>query len=89
VGALRIEFELARAANAEFRLRNVAGGTVATVPAGHRDAGVASFAWDAPGAASHRGAGGAGSRGVPPGVYFLSLVVDGVETDRTRIILLR
>ena len=88
-GALRIEFELARAGNAEFKLRSVAGRTVATVPAGHRDAGITSFAWDASGSASHRGAGGAGSRGVPPGVYFLSLVVDGVEMDRTRIILLR
>jgi hypothetical protein len=84
VGALRIEFELARAGNAEFRLRNVAGGTVATVPAGHRDAGIASFAWER--AASNRGA---DARGVPPGVYFLSLVVDGVEADLTRIILLR
>jgi len=86
-GALRIEFELARAGNAEFRLRSVAGRTVATLPAGRRDAGPASFAWDASGAASHRG--GGDGRGVPPGVYFLSLVVDGVETDRTRIILLR
>jgi hypothetical protein len=85
-GALRIEFELARAGNAEFRLRSVAGRTVATLPAGHRDAGTASFAWDASGASSSRGG---GSRGVAPGVYFLSLVVDGVETDRTRIILLR
>ena len=89
VGALRIEYELARAGNAEFRLRSVAGSTVATVPAGHQDAGIASLAWDASGAASHRGASGTGGRGVPPGVYFLSLVVDGVETDRTRIILLR
>lgn len=88
-GALRIEFELARAGNAEFRLRSVAGRTVATVPAGPRDAGIASFAWDASGGTSHRDPGGAGRRGVPPGVYFLSLVVDGVETDRTRVILLR
>jgi hypothetical protein len=86
VGALQIEFELARAGNAEFRLRSVAGRTVASVPAGHRSAGTARFAWDASGAASSRGASG---RGVPPGVYFLSLVVDGVETDHTRIILLR
>jgi len=83
-GPVRIEFELARAGAAEFRLRSVAGSTVASVPAGHLGAGTARFAWDALGA----GASG-GSRGVPPGVYFLSLVVDGVETDHTRIILLR
>jgi len=82
VGDLQIEFELARAGNAAFRLRTVAGRTVATVPAGHRGAGTARFAWDASDAR-------AGGRGVPPGVYFLSLVVDGVETDHTRIILLR
>jgi hypothetical protein len=82
-GALRIEFELARAGNAEFRLRSVAGSTVASAPAGQLGAGTARFAWDA------LGAGGAGSRAVPPGVYFLSLVVDGVEADHTRIILLR
>ena len=85
VGALRIEFELARAGNAEFRLRSVAGRTVAAVPAGRLDAGTARFVWNASGA----GASGASGRGVPPGVYFLSLVVDGVETDHTRIILLR
>jgi hypothetical protein len=89
VGALQIEFELARAGNAEFRLRSVAGRTVAMVPAGYRDAGTARFAWDASGAVGSRGTSGAGSGGVPPGVYFLSLVVDGVETDHTRITLLR
>ena len=88
-GAMRIEFELARAGNAEFKLRSVAGRTVATVPAGHREDGVASIVWDASGAAGRQGGGGAGGRGVPPSVYFLSLVVDGVETDRRRIVLLR
>src|SRR5688500_833923 len=45
-GAMRIEFELARAGAAEFRLRDVAGRTVATIPVGHRDAGLASFLLD-------------------------------------------
>ncbi|MGH7726953.1 MAG: FlgD immunoglobulin-like domain containing protein [Candidatus Eiseniibacteriota bacterium] len=74
---MRIDFELARAGEAEFRVRDVAGRTVATIPAGRRDAGIASFSLDAAG------------KHVAPGVYFLSLVVDGVEADRTRIILLR
>ena len=84
-GAVRIEFELARAGAAEFRLRDVAGRTVATIPAGRREAGVASFVLD----------GGVGSgtardvRRVAAGVYFLSLVVDGVEVDGRRIVLLR
>jgi hypothetical protein len=88
-GTMRIDFELARAGEAEFRLRNVAGRTVATIPVGRRDAGVASFSLD-PTSAARFGAGsnGNGSR-VAPGVYFLSLVVDGVEADRTRVILLR
>ena len=84
-GAMRIDFELARAGTAEFRLRDVAGRTVATVPAGRREAGVSSFMLD----------GGVGSvagrdvRRVAAGVYFLSLVVDGVEADGRRIVLLR
>lgn len=74
-GAARIEFELARAGEAEFRLHDVAGRTVAKFAAGRRDAGIATFTLD--------------SRGVAPGVYFLSLVVDGVEANRTRFILVR
>jgi hypothetical protein len=80
-GAMRIEFELARAGAAEFRLRDVAGRTVATVPVGRRDAGIASVTLNTPGF-------GADGR-VAPGVYFLSLVVDGIEANRRRIILCR
>jgi hypothetical protein len=75
-GAVRIEYELARRGAAEFRLRDVAGRTVATARAGRRGPGVGSFTLDLAGT-------------VAPGVYFLSLVVDGVEGSRTRIILLR
>jgi len=83
-GAMRIEFELARAGEAEFRLRDVAGRTVATVPVGRRDAGIASVTFDV---ASTPGFGADGR--VAPGVYFLSLVVDGIEANRRRIILCR
>ena len=82
-GAMRIDFELARAGAAEFRLRDVAGRTVATVPAGRRDAGIGSFTLDATSGL------GTDGRRVAPGVYFLSLVVDGVEANRRRIILTR
>ncbi len=79
-GAMRIEFELADAGQAEFRVRDVAGRTVATLSAGPHGAGVATFPWD--------GATRDGSR-IAAGVYFVSLVVDGREADRTRIIVLR
>jgi hypothetical protein len=88
-GAMRIEFELARPGTAEFRLRDVAGRTVAILPAGRRDAGIASFTLDGTGAGGGGVAGSRDGRRVAAGVYFLSLVVDGVEAHGVRVVLLR
>jgi hypothetical protein len=72
-GAMRIDYELARGGTVVVRVSDVAGRVVETLPA-RADAGRHSMVWN--------GRGG-------PGVYFVTLTVDGRAQDRSVAIRLR
>jgi hypothetical protein len=76
----RIDYALASAGRVGLRVTDVTGRIVAEDDAGIRAAGEGSVAW------SGRSASGARP---PAGVYFVTLVVDGVPRDRARLIVLR